>query len=98
MRDGTCILTRKGEKGDGDWILSIIKNGQLILEQLQQNLPTDTEVEVIIIVLNENQPIDFEQTRTQMQTAFKEAGIETREQILELIRDVKKELFQERHE
>jgi hypothetical protein len=29
-----------------------------------------------------------------MQAAFKEAGIETQEQILELIREVKQELFQ----
>jgi ribosomal protein L29 len=33
-----------------------------------------------------------------MQAAFKEAGIDTDEQILELIRKVKQELFQERYE
>jgi hypothetical protein len=31
-----------------------------------------------------------------MQQSFKEAGIENREQILELIREVKQELIQER--
>ncbi len=40
---------------------------------------------------------DFEETQIAMQQSFKEAGIETREQIIELIRDVKRELFAERH-
>ena len=31
-----------------------------------------------------------------MQKAFQEAGIETQEQILDLIKDVKRELFEER--
>lgn len=75
-----------------------IKNGQLILDQPDQNLPTGTEVEVVIIVSNQSQQIEFEQARTKMQAAFKEAGIETQEQILELISEVKQELFQERYE
>ncbi len=75
-----------------------IKNGQLILDQPPQNLPIDIEVEVVIIVSNKNKQIDFEQARNKMQAVFKEAGIETQEQILELISDVKKELFQERYE
>ena len=77
-----------------------IKNGQLIIEQPQQNLPTGTEVELVIIVPDQNQTkqVEFEQARTKMQAAFKEAGIETQEQILELIREVKQELFEERYE
>jgi type IV secretory pathway VirJ component len=75
-----------------------IKNGQLIIEQPHQNLPTDTEIEVVIIVSDENKQVEFEQARTKMQAAFKEAGIETDEQILELIREVKQELLQERYE
>jgi hypothetical protein len=75
-----------------------IKNGQLILDQSQQGLPADTEVEVVIIVSDQSKQVDFEQARTEMQAAFKETGIETQEQILELIREVKQELFQERYE
>lgn len=75
-----------------------IKDGQLIIEQPHQDLPTDTEVELVIIVPDKNKQIEFEQARTNMQAAFKEAGIETQEQILELIREVKQELFQERYE
>ncbi|GBL15329.1 hypothetical protein MTo_02641 [Microcystis aeruginosa NIES-1211] len=75
-----------------------IKDGQLIIEQPHQDLPTDTEVELVIIVPDKNKQVEFEQARTNMQAAFKEAGIETQEQILELIREVKQELFQERYE
>ena len=75
-----------------------IKDGQLIIEQPHQDLPTDTEVELVIIVPDKNKQVEFEQARTNMQAAFKEAGIETQEQILELIRKVKQELFQERYE
>ncbi|MCU7242352.1 MAG: hypothetical protein ACK544_01650 [Microcystis sp.] len=75
-----------------------IKDGQLIIEQPHQDLPTDTEVELVIIVPDKNKQVEFEQARTKMQAAFKEAGIETQEQILELIREVKQELFQERYE
>ncbi|MFY7931105.1 MAG: hypothetical protein ACOVO7_00400 [Microcystis aeruginosa] len=75
-----------------------IKDGQLIIEQPHQDLPTDTEVELVIIVPDKNKQVEFEQARTNMQAAFKEAGIETQEQILELIREVKQELFHERYE
>ncbi len=47
---------------------------------------------------DKNKQVEFEQARTKMQAAFKEAGIDTDEQILELIRKVKQELFQERYE
>jgi hypothetical protein len=75
-----------------------IKDGQLIIEQPHQDLPTDTEIELVIIVPDQNEQVEFEQARTKMQAAFKEAGIDTDEQILELIRKVKQELFQERYE
>jgi hypothetical protein len=75
-----------------------IKNGQLIIEQPAQNLPTDTEVEVVIIIPDQNKQVEFEQALTNIQAAFKEAGLETDEQILKLIREVKQELFQERYE
>ena len=75
-----------------------IKDGQLIIEQPHQDLPRDTEVELVIIVPDQNKQVEFEQARTEMQAAFKKAGIETQEQILELIREVKQELFQERYE
>jgi hypothetical protein len=58
-----------------------IKDGQLIIEQPHQDLPTDTEVELVIIVPDKNKQVEFEQARTNMQAAFKEAGIETQEQI-----------------
>ena len=74
-----------------------IKDGQLIIEHPHQDLPTDTEIEVVIIVPDQNEQVEFEQAR-KMQAAFKEAGIDTDEQILELIRKVKQELFQERYE
>ncbi len=51
-----------------------------------------------MLLLSPNKQVEFEQARTKMQAAFKEAGIETQEQILELIREVKQELFQERYE
>ena len=44
-------------------------------------MPTDTEVELVIIVPDKNKQVEFEQARTNMQAAFKEAGIETQEQI-----------------
>ncbi|GGA09768.1 hypothetical protein [Okeania sp. KiyG1] len=49
----------------------------------------------MIIVSDKNQSIELEEARRKMQADFKEAGIETQEQILELIREVKQELFQE---
>lgn len=73
-----------------------VKNGQLILTKPCQNLPNDREVEVVIIVSDENQSIDLEEARRKMKADFKEAGIETQEQVLDLIREVKQELFQER--
>ncbi|MEA5511490.1 hypothetical protein VB715_17090 [Crocosphaera sp. UHCC 0190] len=41
---------------------------------------------------------EFNQVRQDMQEAFKRAGIETREQILELIHEVKLELLKERNQ
>jgi hypothetical protein len=73
-----------------------MKEGQVILDSPQHNLPTDTEVEVIIIVKGKSKQSEFEEARKDMQKAFQEAGIESREQVLDLIRDVKKELFEER--
>lgn len=75
-----------------------IKEGQLILDTSQYNVPTDTEVEVIIIVKQKNNNKEFLTARQEMQKRFKEAGIENREQVLELIQDVKKELFEERYQ
>ncbi|WP_237747936.1 nucleotidyltransferase family protein [Spirulina subsalsa] len=40
--------------------------------------------------------LEFEKARQDMQQAFKEAGIETREQVLELVREVKQEMALER--
>ena len=75
-----------------------MKEGQLVLDNPQLNVPNNTEVEVIIIVKSDNQTSEFEQSRKQMRTAFKQARIETREEILELIKDVKKELLEERYQ
>lgn len=47
--------------------------------------------------IQEGQKWEFEKSRQQMQTTFKQARIETREDILELIKDVKKELLEERY-
>ncbi|MDJ0732118.1 MAG: hypothetical protein QNJ33_19245 [Crocosphaera sp.] len=74
-----------------------MKKGQLILENSQYNLPTDTEVEVIIIVKKEGKQDDFDNARQEMQLAFKNAGITNREEILNLIKEVKQELFKERN-
>lgn len=74
-----------------------IKEGQLILDTSQYNVPTDTEVEVIILVKQQNNKESFLTARQEMQKAFQEAGIESREQVLELIQDVKKELSEERY-
>lgn len=75
-----------------------MKEGQLILDEPQHNLPTDTEVEVIIIIKGKTTPSNFAEARKEMQAAFREAGVETREQILDLIQAVKKELFEERYQ
>jgi hypothetical protein len=72
-----------------------IQNGQLILDN-DQPLPTDQDVEVVIIVPNKDRSLNDDEIRNKMQKDFKQAGIETDEQILELIRDVKKELLEER--
>jgi hypothetical protein len=75
-----------------------IKNGQIILESPPQELLDNQEIEVVIIVKEANQQEEFKQARQEMQTAFKEAGIKTREQILELIQEVKLELINERYQ
>lgn len=75
---------------------AIVKNGQLILNDNQSNLPDNTQLKVIILIPEEDQQLEFQQARNQMQNAFKQAGIETREQILDLIQEVKLELLQER--
>jgi hypothetical protein len=75
-----------------------IKNGQIILESHPQELLDNQEIEVVIIVKEANQQEEFKQARQEMQTAFKEAGIKTREQILELIQEVKLELINERYQ
>lgn len=74
-----------------------MKQGQLILDNSQYNLPTDTEFEVIIIVKEEGKQDDFDHARQEMQLAFKNAGITNREDILNLIKEVKQELFEERN-
>jgi hypothetical protein len=74
-----------------------IKNGQFFLDSTDENLPQSGEVEVVIICRDNLEQTDFKETQIAMQKSFQEAGIETREQIIELIRDVKRELFAERH-
>lgn len=74
-----------------------IKNGQLFLDSTDENLPQSGEVEVVIICRDHLEQADFKETQIAMQKSFQEAGIETREQIIELIQDVKRELFAERH-
>jgi Trm5-related predicted tRNA methylase len=73
-----------------------IKNGKIILESPPQELLNNQEIEVVIILKEPNKQEEFKEARQEMQTAFKEAGIETREQIFELIREVKLELINER--
>jgi len=73
-----------------------IRDGQLILEQTEPALPRDADVSVFIIFQTPHECQENDEIRTAMQQSFKEAGIENREQILELIREVKQELFQER--
>lgn len=63
-----------------------IKEGQLILDTSQSNVPTDTEAEVIILVKQQNNKESFltvrQEMQQEMQKAFQEAGIESREQVL----------------
>jgi hypothetical protein len=73
-----------------------IRDGQLILEQTEPALPRDADVSVFIIFQTPQKSQENDEIRTAMQQSFKEAGIENREQILELIREVKQELIQER--
>jgi hypothetical protein len=82
-----------------------IENGQLVLDRENASFPWDGEVEVQVTLeetaLSETdkqrKKLEFEQARQDMQQAFKGAGIETREQILELIQDVKREMYEERN-
>ncbi|MEB3882680.1 hypothetical protein [Lyngbya sp. CCY1209] len=74
-----------------------LKNGELFLNKAIDDLPQDErEVEVVILFKEPHEEADFDRVRAEMQAGFKEAGIETREQVLELIRDVKQEMFRER--
>ena len=73
-----------------------IRDGQLILEQTEPALPRDADVSVFIIFQTPYESQENDEIRIAMQQSFKEAGIENREQILELIREVKQELIQER--
>ncbi|MCW6036294.1 hypothetical protein K4A83_08415 [Spirulina subsalsa FACHB-351] len=78
-----------------------IENGQLILDQNTAPFPWDGEVEVQVTLQETNlsnpeKQLEFEKARQDMQQAFKDAGIETREQVLELIQDVKREMAIER--
>lgn len=75
-----------------------IYNGQIILESPPQELLNNQEIEVVIILKNSSKQEEFKQARQEMQTAFKQAGIETRQEILELIREVKLELMNERNQ
>lgn len=75
-----------------------IKNGQIVLNEMPKELANDQEIDLVIILKPNNQQEDFKQARQEMQHAFKEAGIETREQILDLIHEVKVELFNERNQ
>jgi Trm5-related predicted tRNA methylase len=74
-----------------------IKNGKIILESPPQELLNNQEIEVVIILKEPNKQEEFKEARQEMQTAFKEAGIETPEQILALIREVKLELIEDRN-
>jgi hypothetical protein len=73
-----------------------IQEGQLILENPQLHLPNNIELEVIIIVKEPSDANSFAAARHDMITDFQNAEIKTREQIVSLIKDVKKELFKER--
>jgi len=75
-----------------------IKEGQLILENPQPNLPSNIDFEVIIIIKEAADTNSFIVARNEMITDFQNAGIETREQIASLIKDVKKELLKERYQ
>jgi hypothetical protein len=75
-----------------------IKEGQLILENPQPNLPSNIDFEVIIIIKEAVDTDSFIVARNDMITDFQNAGIETREQIASLIKDVKKELLKERYQ
>jgi len=78
---------------------AILENGQLVLYEPIDKLPTEERnVDVIIVFKETKPPEDIDELRTDMQTAFQEAGIETREQVLQVIKEVKQELFQERQE
>ncbi len=76
----------------------IVKEGQILIKNPSHNLSNDTEVEVILVIQGETKKEEFDQARQEMQKAFQEAGINTREQVLELIQEVKKELFAERYQ
>ena len=75
-----------------------IKEGQLILENPQPNLPSNIDFEVIIIIKEAADTNSFIVARNEIITDFQNAGIETREQIASLIKDVKKELLKERYQ
>lgn len=76
--------------------LAKVKNGKLIVESCDSNLSESQEVEVVIIIPGEQQQAEFNQVRQEMQKSFQGAGIDSREKILNLINEVKIELFNER--
>jgi len=67
------------------------------LEKELDELSTEKQdADVIIFFKEPQEQAEFDQIRTEMQIGFQEAGIETCEQVLQLIKEVKLELFQER--
>ncbi len=72
-----------------------IENGQLVLDQDIAPFPWEGEVEVQVM-LKEPTSISFAEIDPSIKKSLEEAGIHTREQILELIREVKREMVIER--
>jgi hypothetical protein len=72
-----------------------IENGHLIIEEQAGLFPQDGEVEVTV-TLKEGTSQSFREVDPAIQQSFEDAGINTREQILELVQDVKRQMALER--
>jgi hypothetical protein len=72
-----------------------IENGHLVIEEEAGLFPQDGEVEVTV-TLKESTSQSFREVDPAIKKSFEDAGIHSREQILELIRDVKREMYEER--
>jgi hypothetical protein len=73
-----------------------IEKGHLIIENNTTIFPKDGDVEVVVIWRDQNPQESLTTVDPKVKKSFEDAGIHNREQVLDLIRDVKREIFEEK--